>query len=72
MTKLLQQAFDRASSLPSDLQDQLARELIVKIESEMQWDNSFENSQEQLHKLGKKALDDLKAGRGQDTGFDKL
>ena len=72
MTKLLQEAFDRASSLPSDLQDQLAREVIAEIESEMQWDSSFEHSQDQLQKLGKKALDDLKAGRGKDTGFDEL
>ncbi len=72
MTKLLQQAFDRASSLPGDLQDQLAREVIAEIESEMQWDSAFEHSQTQLHKLGKKALDKLKAGRGKDTGFDEL
>ena len=72
MTKLLQQAFDRASSLPSDLQDQLAREVIADIESEMQWDSDFEHSQEQLHELGKKALADLKAGRGKATGFDEL
>jgi len=72
MTKLLQQAFERASSLPEDLQDQLAREVIDEIESELQWDSDFENSQDQLHKLGKKALSDLKAGRGKKTGFDEL
>ncbi len=43
MTKLLQQAFDRASSLPSDLQDQLAREVIAEIDSEMLWDSNFEH-----------------------------
>ena len=33
MTKLLSQAFEKASELPEDLQDQLALELLEEIES---------------------------------------
>ena len=72
MTKLLQKAFDRASELPEELQDQLAREVLEEIESELQWDSDFEKSQSQLHQLGKKAIEDLKQGRGENKGFDEL
>ena len=41
MTKLLQQAFERASELPEMEQDRLARFLLAELESERQWDELF-------------------------------
>ena len=37
MTKLLQQAFERASELPQEEQDKFARFLLAELESERQW-----------------------------------
>ena len=72
MTNLLQQAFEKASVLPDSLQDQLAREVMQEIESETQWDEVFDRSQDELHRLGEKALADMKAGCGRHAGFDEL
>ena len=41
MTKLLQQAFKRASELPQDEQDKFARFLLAELESERQWAELF-------------------------------
>lgn len=69
MTSLLKQAFGKASLLPDADQDQLAKELIEEIESEMRWDHVFAQSQDKLAQLGKKALEDMKAGRGKKMGL---
>ena len=41
MTKLLRQAFDRASELPETEQDKFARFLLAELESERQWAELF-------------------------------
>lgn len=51
MTKLLTQAFEKASELPEDLQDQLAHQVLEEIEWEARWDSTLEGSQEKLEKL---------------------
>jgi hypothetical protein len=72
MTKLLTQAFEKASELPDDLQDQLAQELLEEIEWEARWDNTLEASQEKLEGLAKKALLEYRSGKTKEMGFDKL
>jgi len=44
MTKLLTYAFEKASKLPDDLQDQFAQELLEEIERESRWDSTLEGS----------------------------
>jgi len=63
MTTLLKEAFDRASQLPEDLQNQLARDLLDEIEWELKWDNAFSESQDLLEELAQKAIRDFKAGK---------
>ena len=41
MTKLLQQAFERASELPLEEQDKFAHFLLAELESEWQWAELF-------------------------------
>ena len=41
MTKLLQQAFERASELPETEQDKFARFLLAELESEREWNELF-------------------------------
>ncbi len=72
MTALLQEAFEKASSLPEDVQEILARELIEEIESESRWDKTLANSQPLLEQLTLKAMREYKEGRTEEKGFDAL
>lgn len=72
MTALLQEVFQKASILPEDVQDMLARELLVEMEWENQWDSTFENSQSALEKLTLKAMREYKEGKTTEMGFDEL
>lgn len=72
MTELLAQAFEKASRLPQDLQDQLARELLEEIEWESSWDRTLANSQEKLERLADKAEHEYRAGKVRESGFDDL
>ena len=58
MTTLLKEVFERASQLPVIEQDLLARELMAELESESNWDQTLNRSQDALTKLGRKALDE--------------
>jgi hypothetical protein len=72
MTTLLQQAFEKASQLPADLQDQLAQEVLEDIAGELQWDTTLAQSEELLEKLAEHALQEFEAGRTRPQGFDEL
>ncbi len=65
MTKLLQQAFERASELPETEQDKFARFLLAELESERQWAELFArpDSDDLLERLADKALSEHRAGR---------
>jgi hypothetical protein len=72
MTKLLTQAFEKASELPDDLQDQLSLELLEEIEWEARWDNALVSSQEKLERLAEKAMHKYRTGKTREMGFDDL
>ncbi|MEW6351439.1 MAG: hypothetical protein AB1646_20490 [Thermodesulfobacteriota bacterium] len=72
MTKLLKQAFEKASELPDDLQDQLARELLEELDWESRWEGTLEASQGTLERLAKKAEHEYRTGRTKEIGFDEL
>jgi hypothetical protein len=72
MTILLKQAFEKASQLPDDLQDQLAQEVLEDIAGELQWDTTLAQSGELLEKLAEQALREFEAGRTHPQGFDEL
>lgn len=72
MTKLLAKAFEKASQLPENLQDELARALIDELTWEAQWDRTLAESSDQLDKMGEKALEDYRAGRTKEMGFDEI
>ncbi len=72
MTTLLQEVFQKASSLPVHLQDMLAKELLLEMEWEDKWDNTLENSQSALGKLTLKAMKEYKEGKTVEKGFDEL
>jgi hypothetical protein len=72
MTTLLARAFDKANTLPKDLQDELARELMEEIEWELHWDKTLADTQEQLDQLAEKALRNHREGKTEAMGFDEL
>jgi hypothetical protein len=72
MTALLQEAFDKASTLPDDVQEFLARSLIEEIEWETRWDRTLADSQPLLDQLTAQAMREYKAGRTEEKGFDEL
>ena len=72
MTLLLKQAFEKASQLPDDLQDQLAQEVLEDIAGELQWDTTLAQSEDLLEQLVAQALREFEAGRTRPQGFDEL
>ena len=72
MTKLLEQVFKKASLLPDDQQDLLAREFLQEIEWENQWDKTIEKSQDILNKLVNKAMQEYESAETEEMGFDEL
>ena len=72
MTKLLAKAFEKASMLPEDLQDALARELMEELKWEAQWDNTLAESATHLDEMAEKALAEHHADRTKKGGFDEL
>jgi len=63
MTKLLAEAFAKASALDDELQDQLARELLEEIDWESRWDQTLTSTPEKLDLLAQKAEQDFRAGK---------
>ncbi|MGA2797663.1 MAG: hypothetical protein ABSE63_08805 [Thermoguttaceae bacterium] len=72
MTNLLAQAFQKASQLPENLQDELASALLEEIEWESRWDKTLADSQDKLDQLAQKALDEYQSGKTKEMGFDEL
>lgn len=72
MTKLLAEAFAKASSLDDELQDQLARELLEEIDWESRWDKTLASTHDKLDLLAEKAEQDFHAGKTKELGFDEL
>jgi hypothetical protein len=72
MTKLLAEAFEKASELPENLQDELARELLQDLAGEALWDQTLAESAEAVDKLAEQALKEHRAGRTRKMGFDEL
>lgn len=64
MTQLLRQAFEKASELPQEEQDNFARFLLAELESERQWMELFgrPESEELLERLADESLSAYRAG----------
>lgn len=72
MTELLSEAFKKAASMPEDIQNALAAELLEEIEWEQQWNNTLVESAPMLEQLGNRALHEFKEGKTREMGFDEL
>ncbi len=63
MTKMLERAFKKASSLSDSDQDALAEWLLKELESEARWQELFAKSQEGLSRLAAEALEEHRRGK---------
>jgi len=72
MTKLLAKAFDAASRLPDELQDQLAAELLQELADEARWEHALAESPSELEELADKALQEYRGGGTREQGFDEI
>jgi len=66
MTRLLEKAFEKASELSEAEQDDFAEFILDELESERQWEQAFEDSQDELEWLADEALDEHEAGDSQE------
>jgi hypothetical protein len=71
MTTLLEKAFAEAAKLPKEAQDRIAAQLLQELADEAKWDTSFTASASQLERLAAEALEEYRAGRPQESGFDE-
>lgn len=72
MTKLLAEAFQKASELPDDVQDELARGLLEELAGETRWEETLARSVDALDRMAEEALKEYRAGRTKEMGFDEL
>lgn len=72
MTKLLEKAFTEAAKLPEPAQDRIAAHLLQELADDAKWDASFAASATQLEQLAAAALEEYRAGRTEELGFDEL
>jgi hypothetical protein len=72
MTKMLEKAFKKASSLPASDQDALGEWLLKELESEARWQELFARSQHGLSRLAAEALDEHRRGKTKRLDPDKL
>lgn len=65
MTRFLEKAFERASLLSDDEQDEFARLILSELESERRWNELFAQpaSEDLLERLAEDALTAHRAGR---------
>ena len=71
MTKLLEQAFQKASKLPKEEQDAMAAFMIGELESEKRWDALFAGSQDRLREMAAEALEEDRTGGTAELNLDR-
>lgn len=72
MVELVEKAFAEITKLPEEQQKLMAQWILDELEDEAKWDRAFANSLPQLEKLGKKALEDHRAGKTIDLDPDAM
>jgi hypothetical protein len=72
MTKLLEEAFKKASKLPEVEQNALARWLLEELEDERKWQKEFSESEDVLSQLADEALEAHKKGKAKPMDLDRL
>lgn len=72
MVTKLKDAFEQASKLPIEAQEQLADQLIDDLDAEAKWDKALADSQDSLDAMAEKAIRERKQGKTRPGGFGPL
>jgi hypothetical protein len=70
MTKLLEKALEKVSSLPQDEQDAIAAQILAELEDEAAWERRFATQQGELRRLADEAVAEHR--RGETRSLDDL
>ncbi|MGK7875099.1 MAG: hypothetical protein AB4426_17915 [Xenococcaceae cyanobacterium] len=72
MTTLLEQALKEAQKLPSELQDEIAQQLLEDIQNELKWQETISNPDvniDVLQQMAQVSLQEDEEGKTEDKGF---
>lgn len=72
MTRLLEEAFRKASALPDAEQDAIAASILADLEDERSWGDAFAGSQDLLADLADEARAEHRAGRTMPLDPDRM
>ncbi len=72
MTKLLEEAFKKASKLPEVEQNALAKWLLEELEDERKWEKEFSESEDALDQLADEAVKEHRNGKTKPMDFGRL
>lgn len=72
MTKLLENAFHKASKLPEIEQNVIGRWLLDEIKADKEWDKLFAESEDVLEHLAQEALVEHEKGKTKNLDINKL
>jgi len=72
MTKLLEEAFKKASKLPEVEQNALAKWLLEELEDERKWEKEFSESEDVLDRLADEAIEEHGKGKTKPMDFGRL
>jgi hypothetical protein len=72
MTELLEKEIAEVAKRPEESQDRIAAQLLRELEADAKWDASFAAPTDGLEGMAAEALEDYRAGRTEEKGFDEL
>ncbi|MEI8209661.1 MAG: hypothetical protein D0528_08405 [Methylococcales bacterium] len=72
MSSRLEQVVQRVSTLPIEIQDEIAEQWFEDIENEIGWQRTLQQPQDKLSKLAKEALLQSSQGKTLVKGFDEI
>ena len=72
MSSRLEQVVQQISTLPIEIQDEIAEQWLEDIENEVGWQRTLQQPQEKLSKLAQEALRQSSQGKTVAKGFDEI
>ena len=72
MSSRLEQVVQRVSTLPIEIQDEIAEQWFEDIENEIGWQRTLQQPQDKLSKLANEALLQSSQGKTLVKGFDEI
>ena len=72
MSNRFEKVIQQASTLPIEIQDEIAEQWLEDIENEMNWQKTLQQPQERLSELAREALRQSAWGETLAKGFDEI